>query len=82
MTKLGQQLCLVGDLIELGNWTEFKAKMSWNDGHVWKFRFVCPSNVSFQYKYVVLNNNLPEKWESGANRIMDLNDIDNNKVTV
>ena len=31
---------------------------------------------------MVLNNNLPEKWESGENRLMDLDDSDNKKVTV
>ena len=79
---MGQSLCVVGDLIELGNWTQFKAHMTWCDGHVWKYKFVSPKQISFEYKYVVLNNSLPEKWESGANRTMDLNDLDNNKVTV
>lgn len=38
-TNFGQNLCLVGDTEELGNWKEFsKNKMRWTKGHNWEIK--------------------------------------------
>lgn len=73
-TEMGQSLCIVGSIQELGRWKEFKCHMKWNEGHVWSISGVkVPSSEEvFQYKYVVLNNNHPGRWEQGFNRIADL----------
>lgn len=34
-TEMGQSLCIVGSISELGRWKEFKCHMKWNEGHVW-----------------------------------------------
>jgi hypothetical protein len=34
-TSLGQSLCVVGDIEELGKWKEFKGMMKWTTGHIW-----------------------------------------------
>ena len=46
--------------------------MKWTEGHVWVIENLQISNPYFQYKYVVLNNGKPERWEQGLNRICDL----------
>ena len=40
--------------------------MKWSDGHVWRYQL--KANQDFTYKYVVLNNGKPERWEDGPNR--------------
>ena len=71
-TELGQSLCVVGSLPSLGSWKSFTAKMKWSEGHIWVLPDIRISDPYFQYKYVVLNNGQPERWEQGLNRIADL----------
>jgi hypothetical protein len=33
---MGQSLCIVGNLKELGSWKNFQAKMKWTEGHIWE----------------------------------------------
>lgn len=69
---MGQSLCVVGSIPELGNWKQFKAHMKWTDGHVWVLENLPVHVQYFQYKYVVLNNGQPDRWEQGINRIGDM----------
>ena len=73
-TNLGQSLAIIGDIDELGCWKDFqKARMTWTEGHVWVLeRHPINSSTIFNYKYVVLNNDNPEIWEKGQNRVADL----------
>ena len=34
-TELGQELAIIGSLLELGEWKDFTAKLTWTDGHIW-----------------------------------------------
>ena len=44
---MGQTMCIVGDIPEIGNWTNFyKGQMKWSEGHFWKFKLVCEDKVS------------------------------------
>ena len=70
-TEFGQSLVVVGDLESLGRWKSFKATMKWNEGHVWSHT-ASISEPHFQYKYVVLKDGKPERWEQGPNRIGDM----------
>lgn len=40
--------------------------MRWTEGHVWKYTF--SGETGFMYKYVVLKDGQPERWEEGPNR--------------
>lgn len=71
-TELGQSVCVVGGLDELGQWKQFKANMRWTEGHVWVLENVQISKPYFQYKYVVMKDGRPDRWEQGINRIADL----------
>lgn len=46
--------------------------MKWSEGHVWVLKDVVTCEPVFQYKYLVVNNGQPERWEVGVNRIADL----------
>ena len=69
---MGEQLCIVGDLDEMGQWSNFKCKMKWTEGHIWVLDGLIVKKPYFLYKYVVLQNDQPSKWEQGDNRIADL----------
>ena len=46
--------------------------MKWKEGHIWELSNVKITTLVFQYKYVVLKDGSPERWEAGFNRIADL----------
>ena len=68
-------MCIAGSIQQLGKWKTFtNTKMTWTQGHIWKITDmpVLSSDAIFQYKYVLINNGQPERWEQGYNRIADL----------
>ena len=70
---MGESLCVIGDIDELGKWSDFKCHMKWTEGHIW----VCDTLViqdkpQFSYKYVLMKDGQPQQWERGQNRIADL----------
>jgi len=34
-TKLGEYLCVMGNIEELGGWKTYKCKLKWTEGHIW-----------------------------------------------
>lgn len=71
-TSLGESLCVVGDLEELGQWATFKCQMRWTEGHVWVLEGLQVKKPQFLYKYVLMKDERPTQWERGENRIADL----------
>ena len=71
-TDFGQSLAIVGGISQLGHWKEFKAHMKWTEGHVWVLSGMKINEAVFQYKYVVMKDGKPDRWEQGFNRIADL----------
>jgi len=68
-TDWGQNVYVVGDLPQLGEWQERSAiKMRWTEGHIWTVTLPLPAGVPFHYKYVVLGERGFSRWESGPNR--------------
>ena len=72
-TQLGESLCVIGEIEELGSWKNFVGKMKWTEGHIWVLEdLMIKSKSFFSYKYVLMKNEQPEIWEKGQNRIADL----------
>ena len=72
---------MIGSDAQLGNWKDFVAHMKWTDDHVWVLENVhisFPKTQHLLYKYVVLNDGKPGRWEEGPNRILDLTYFDIN----
>ena len=67
-------MCITGSIKQLGKWETFNTTMTWTQSHIWKIvdMPVHSSDAIFQYKYVVINDGQPERWEEGFNRIADL----------
>jgi hypothetical protein len=71
-TALGESLCVIGDLEELGQWKTFKCMMRWTEGHVWVLDGLSVKKPQVLYKYVLMKDEQPTQWERGENRIADL----------
>ncbi len=86
-TQKGNELYIMGDSEDFGDWKSKKFKLDWGEGDIWKK--VCKyrtdkknnNNNLIYYKFIVSSPNLndPSKytWEKGPNRILDINNIYN-----
>jgi len=65
-TRIGESLCVVGDIEELGSWKNFVGKMRWTSGHMWVLEdLAVNSKPFFSYKYVLMKDERPLTWERG-----------------
>ena len=66
-TKLGESVCVVGEIEELGRWKSYeRGLMRWTENHVWVLEnLLVSSKPYFNYKYVVIKENEAPKWEKG-----------------
>jgi hypothetical protein len=63
---MGESLCVVGDIEELGSWKNFVGRMKWTTGHVWVLEDLeVKSKPFFSYKYVLMKDEKPSTWERG-----------------
>ncbi len=73
-TVVGENLCVLGSIPELGNWKVFKCRMVWTKGHVWKtINPIITREHGFEYKYALLEGENDEEqtlkaWEHGIDR--------------
>lgn len=73
-TVVGENLCVLGSIPELGMWKEFKCKMVWTEGHVWKtINPIITNEPAFRYKYALLDGENEDAqtlkgWERGIDR--------------
>ena len=66
----GEELCVVGDIADLGNWKGHKHMLKWTEGHIWVSEKPLITNQRhFCYKYRVLEDNEVRHWEDGIDRI-------------
>jgi hypothetical protein len=72
-TKPGQNIYVLGNLPQLGNWKETKLKLKWTEGHLWKGNIVLEENLRyFSFKYVCFSDDGKfKRWEEGPDRIFD-----------
>ena len=55
--------------------------MKWTEGHVWVTENLIVKKPFFLYKYIIMRNSTPVKWEKGANRIADLHVLPDMEIT-
>ena len=72
-TSPGQNMYVLGNINELGNWKENKFKLKWTEGHIWKGKLELPMKVStFTFKFVCISDdNRYKRWEEGPDRIFN-----------
>ena len=77
-TVFGEEIGVLGSGNSLGNWNQDKViKLKWNKGNIWKGSIsINEDNLyDFEFKFVLLFNDKIKKWESGANNIVNFNNI-------
>ena len=77
-TVFGEEIGILGSGNSLGNWNQDKViKLKWNKGNIWKGSIsINEYNLTdFEFKFVLLFNDKIKKWESGANNIVNFNNI-------
>jgi len=47
--------------------------LTWHTGNIWKGEILFKEK--FEYKFIFLQNEITTKWESGENRLFDINSI-------
>lgn len=69
-TQLGENIYILGDIPELGDWTELVCRCDWTEGNIWRKYFSLPRKlIEFNFKFVCVNEVTEEKrWEEGPNR--------------
>lgn len=80
--KEGQEMYVLGDHIDFGNWNK-KFKLDWSNGDIWKKEYKMNINKSkcifFKFAFTELNSD-KLFWENGPNRILDKKNIYNLKI--
>ena len=76
-TKFGEEVFLLGNCNELGNWDIQKSKKLSTDSDkfpLWESDVVIfPKNLKFEYKYIIKNSSSGIKWENfQGNRNLNL----------
>lgn len=62
----------MGNLPQFGNWIKPTCKLEWSEGHIWKAEVEVNSLEPFEYKYVIMQEDMKPIWECDPNRIADL----------
>lgn len=72
-TSPGQNIYVLGNLDQLGNWRRNVFKLKWTEGHIWKGKLNLSKNISsFDYKFVCASDDQSYKrWEEGLNRVFE-----------
>jgi len=77
-TSYGDNLCVSGGGA-LGNWKEVHRMNARGNGGEWEITVALPaSETELQYKYHVLLKGGSDIWEGGSNRVVNLQEVDNN----
>ena len=73
--KQDTQLCLMGELPELGAWTQTLCWMKWNPGDIWTMEKPLVTNkFYFKFKFALCEPNRGPiyTWERGVDRLCDM----------
>ena len=85
--RLGERLAIVGELDVMGAWELTKAlPMTEHECHEWVVSLDASKllNKRFEFKFAVFSDRkeVPEMWEQGANRILEIPHMDKDQVIV
>ena len=74
-TNPGEEIYILGDHSDFGNWLKPKFKLKWTNGHIWQAEYNCLISIKYiQFKYVCLSKT-STKWEEGENRLLSPNNL-------
>ena len=69
-TLPGEEIYILGEGKDFGNWTNPNFKLYWSEGNLWTADYTISTSIEFvKFKFVVKGNN-SMKWEEGSNRLL------------
>eukprot|EP00877_Chromochloris_zofingiensis_P005419 jgi/Chrzof1/14879/Cz09g19100.t1 len=82
--EFGQELCLVGEVEDLGNWSaESCLPLAWHDGDVWTAECELPAGNHIEYKYLIREpDGHVVEWQPCDNLVLELPDDVTDTVVV
>ena len=81
-TNPGEEIYILGDHPDFGNWKNPIFKLGWSQGHIWKAEYNFPKTIKFiQFKFVCLSKSFL-KWEEGENRLLSSENLINIEKTI
>ena len=80
-TNFGEEIYILGNSPDFGNWKECKFKLKWSEGNIWKGNYTMKkSTPDILYKFVnYFKNRDSKKWEIRPNRILSANNTNHLK---
>ena len=67
-TNPGEEIYILGDHSDFGNWIKPIFKLKWTNGHIWQAEYNFLISIKYiQFKFVCLSK-ASTKWEEGENR--------------
>ena len=84
VTQEGEEIYILGDNDDFGNWETKKFKLDWNENNIWKKEYKMKVNSkNIKYKFICAHNNSHDpnqfRWEDCPNRILSTENTQNLK---
>ena len=76
ISSFGEEVGILGSIPLLGNWDKNRIlKLKWNEGHIWKGGIYANNETikSFEFKFIILQENKIKRWEPGENNVFNYN---------
>ena len=76
ISSFGEEVGILGSIPLLGNWDKNRIlKLKWNEGHMWKGGIYANNETikSFEFKFIILQENKIKRWEPGENNVFNYN---------
>ena len=74
-TNFGEEIYILGNSPDFGNWKECKFKLKWSEGNIWKGNYTMKKSApDILYKFVnYFKDHDSKKWEIRPNRLLSAN---------
>lgn len=81
-TQMGEQVYMVGNIEQIGNWDPNKALGPFNcpNWPEWYMNVQLPPNRMVEFKFIVKDNDGNVRWADGDNHVINTSDMNNTKL--
>ena len=74
-TNPGEEVYILGEHRDFGNWHKAKFKLKWTEGHIWQAEYNFLTSIDYiPFKFVCISKSF-KKWEDGENRLLSAKNL-------
>ena len=74
-TNPGEEVYILGEHKDFGNWHKAKFKLKWTEGHIWQAEYNFLTSIDYiPFKFVCISKSF-KKWEDGENRLLSAKNL-------